>query len=227
MKKFAVLFTLLILAISLSAQTSRTWTGSTSTDWNTDSNWSPSGVPSSSDHIVLNNGSLTNMPLLDASYSINNITVSAGTLDLNGYTLTITGTTSLTGGNINNGTATFSNNTTTIAGTNCGAKVNITANTVTLNTSTFNKKVVIIKNGNSADYWASGTFNDTLDIHNSSTSGSLMVGSNYTLNLNENVWISNSSSGSITFGHNSNGGKTVLASGKKIQIGSGALLQAH
>ncbi len=219
MKKIAVLFTLLISVISLQAQTSRTWTGSTSTDWNTAANWSPSGVPSSSDHVVLNNGSLTNMPLLDANRSITNITVSTGTINLNGYTLTVTGTTSLTGGAVNNGTASFINATTAIAGTTFGAAVNISSGAVTVTNSIFNSPVSIVKSGTSTDSWAGGnTFNSTLDISLSNGSVDLvnyLTGNTY----NDNITVSNTGSGRIRFNTYTN--TSTLASGKTIAIGSG------
>ena len=68
-----------------------TWNGATSTDWNTASNWTPSGVPADGAAIAIPN--VTNKPILDANHSIGDINLSDGaTLALNGKTLTIVGT---------------------------------------------------------------------------------------------------------------------------------------
>lgn len=214
--KVLIVAILLLFTQSMIGQTSRTWTGATSTDWGTAGNWSPSGVPSSSDHVVLNTGS-GNQPVLIASQSITNISVTAGTLDLNGYTLTVTGTTTLTGGSINNGVITFNNTTTSIGGTSFGAKVIITASTITASSSTFGSKATIIKTGTSTDYWDGGnTFNDTLDLQLQST-GSITLYDTYDDDFNGHVLVSNTSTGSINFG---GWGTGTLASGKKITIGS-------
>jgi hypothetical protein len=43
----------------------RTWTGATSTDWNTATNWNPAGVPAAADDVQIN--SATNQPILPAN----------------------------------------------------------------------------------------------------------------------------------------------------------------
>src|ERR1700761_2301308 len=96
---------LIITAQALRAQTNYTWTGASSTSWNTAANWSPSGVPGSADNVTVVTGS--NTCKLGASVSINNLTVTSGTLDMNGGTLTVNGTTAqFTAGTVQNGTLT-------------------------------------------------------------------------------------------------------------------------
>src|ERR1039458_5109904 len=51
------------LMLALGSNTVRsadlTWTGSASTDWNNPANWTPQQVPTASDHVVINSGSVT------------------------------------------------------------------------------------------------------------------------------------------------------------------------
>ncbi len=88
MKKLYV-FTLLILCCYyLPAQT---WTGATSTDWNTASNWNPAGVPTSSGNVIIP-GSLSNYPVMNGKVIINGIDMQSGSsLDVNGSELALNG----------------------------------------------------------------------------------------------------------------------------------------
>ena len=43
------------------AQTSYTWNGSISTDWNTSGNWTPNGVPGTADNVTIVTGSNTGL----------------------------------------------------------------------------------------------------------------------------------------------------------------------
>jgi hypothetical protein len=53
-----------------------TWTGANSTDWSDGGNWSPAGVPTSSNNVLIPN--VTNKPVLGAgTYGVNNITINA------------------------------------------------------------------------------------------------------------------------------------------------------
>ncbi|MGV3696770.1 T9SS type A sorting domain-containing protein [Flavobacterium sp.] len=54
----------------------KTWTGTTSTDWNTGSNWNPSGVPTSAHDVTIPN--VTNDPRIDGTFSVKSITVNNG-----------------------------------------------------------------------------------------------------------------------------------------------------
>jgi hypothetical protein len=104
------------LAVTASLVNNGTWLGSTSTDWNTASNWC-GGVPTSSTNVVINSGA-SNYPNLStgADGVANSITINSGA------SLTIGGTETLTitdGGSFtNNGTFTAGSGTTlTFAGT--------------------------------------------------------------------------------------------------------------
>ena len=59
------------------------WTGITSTDWNDATNWTPSGVPTSSDCIVIPSGT-TNSPIISGNAFANNLTInSSASLQVN------------------------------------------------------------------------------------------------------------------------------------------------
>ncbi len=75
----------------------KTWTGATSTNWNTGSNWNPSGVPQTIDDVVIAN--VGNQPaLLDQARTMNSLTVNSGaTADLNNFNLTVSTYVTLTG----------------------------------------------------------------------------------------------------------------------------------
>lgn len=86
MKKidFAVLVLFITISMNLFAQ--KTWTGASSTAWNTASNWSPSGVPSASDNVII--ASAANQPQIMGTTGVCNAMVINS-----GATLTITATT--------------------------------------------------------------------------------------------------------------------------------------
>jgi hypothetical protein len=88
---------------------STTWTGSTSTSWNSSSNWS-CGVPLGGDNIDIPGG-LTNYPVLDGTRTIGNIIIGAGaTLNLNNSSLVVTGVFSGTGTLIGSATSSLTIN---------------------------------------------------------------------------------------------------------------------
>ncbi|WP_191906944.1 T9SS type A sorting domain-containing protein [Adhaeribacter soli] len=91
-----------------------TWTGNTSSDWNTDTNWSPIGLPTSVDDVTIGNASAANQPVIAAgnTVALTNLLISGGSLTLDGSaTLTASGSALLTGGNLTlNGTSGFTVN---------------------------------------------------------------------------------------------------------------------
>ncbi|MHC0439385.1 T9SS sorting signal type C domain-containing protein [Flavobacterium sp. 3-210] len=70
--------------LQVNTPASKTWTGATSTDWNIATNWSPSGVPTSSDCVIIPAG-VTKSPV-----------ISDTSIDSNAYTLTVDDKASLT-----------------------------------------------------------------------------------------------------------------------------------
>jgi hypothetical protein len=78
-----------------SSGTARTWNGTTSTDWATASNWTPSGVPGAGDPITIPAGT-PNAPTISAPSTIASLAIASGAQVTNNSTLTIGG--SLTSG---------------------------------------------------------------------------------------------------------------------------------
>jgi hypothetical protein len=103
------------------------WDGSISTDWNTANNWTPTGVPASTDNIDIN-GNAINPCVLGGNATINHLTLSDGAnFTLNSGTLTV-------GGNFTydpNATAVF----------NC-------ASTLSLTNTTFPQVIPALQYGN-------------------------------------------------------------------------------
>jgi Bacterial Ig domain/Protein of unknown function (DUF642)/Divergent InlB B-repeat domain len=70
------------------------WKGTISSDWFTPGNWSPAGVPSALDNVIITNNSTVNV---GANVNINNLTLTTGTLQGNGI-LTVTNNFTWSGG---------------------------------------------------------------------------------------------------------------------------------
>ena len=114
----------LIMSHNLLAQT-KTWTGTSSTNWATPANWSPSGVPATTDEVIINNVANDPQILSGTVAGVKRIVINLGAiLTVNsGGNLTISGfnTDPSEGLGLNNGS--FINNgtvaiTSTISGTN-------------------------------------------------------------------------------------------------------------
>jgi Secretion system C-terminal sorting domain len=179
MKRYVLLCGILIIAVQgLHAQISYTWTGAFSTAWNIPGNWSPSGVPGSADNATIVTGGHTCN--LVGSVSINNLTLTSGTFDLGGSTLTVNGTNAqFTAGTVQNGTLTITGATTTVFGNgpitmNC--IVNITSAAFTAKNTSFQKAVTLTKTGATNDASSGGNvFSAALTATNNG-SGYLMFG---------------------------------------------------
>ncbi|MBE0638424.1 MAG: T9SS type A sorting domain-containing protein [Bacteroidales bacterium] len=104
MKKFFILLIPTMLLSATIANAQKTWTGATSTAWNTAGNWSPSGVPTAAQNVTI--PVTANQPLISGTTTpvCNNLTVNAGA------TLTISGTTTANAQLNVAGTATFNGN---------------------------------------------------------------------------------------------------------------------
>ncbi len=96
----------------------RTWTGLAGSAWSTAGSWSPRGTPTTSDTIVINGGG-TQPQVTDADKTILRLvmTSAGGTLDLNGFRLTISGDAVASGGVVSDGTVVMSGSARTIQGT--------------------------------------------------------------------------------------------------------------
>jgi hypothetical protein len=149
---------ILSLHFSIYSQVSYTWTGSVSSDWSDENNWTPlGGPPAAIDHVVLNAGA--NDPILAGNTAVTNFTINANTFNLNGFTLSTTGTLALNGGTITNGT--FSTNTAnnaTLAAVNLDASASLTviADRIFLHGGTYSGPVICEQTGGTS---TSGTGN--------------------------------------------------------------------
>jgi hypothetical protein len=155
------------------AQTTFSWNGSASSSWNNATNWTPNGIPGSTDNITIVSGA--NSCVLNANASVTNIIMSSGTLDLGGFTLNATGNATFTSGTINNGILNVSSstgNTATLGNTNYGVSLalNITAGAISVNGGTYNGPAALNQTGTVQTTGTGGaTFNDNLTITNSGT----------------------------------------------------------
>src|SRR6476620_9958495 len=103
MKNFTILvkvapFCLLMtIACSQAFAATKTWNGSSSNNWNTAANWTPSGVPASGDDVTITFNASPQVITLSAdvtiqSLSLNNSTNNRiGTLSAGNFKLTVTG----------------------------------------------------------------------------------------------------------------------------------------
>jgi len=99
-----IVFLTCTLCYNLIYSATWTWTGGTSTNFDTKSNWSTSSAstrPQSGDDVIINY-TIFNQPQLVASRTIKNLTINGGTLDTRAYTLTVSTKTLINGGSITN-----------------------------------------------------------------------------------------------------------------------------
>ena len=100
MKRFAFNFlTFLTCAVvfemSSIAQTF-TWNGTSSSSWNTSTNWTPNGIPGAGNVVNINNNSVPNICVLDINRSVGTLNVNSGaSFNFGGNLLTVTGTSTL------------------------------------------------------------------------------------------------------------------------------------
>lgn len=204
--------------LNLLGQT-RTWVGTTSSDWNTASNWSPSGVPTSG--TVNINSSTAPFPcVLDADRTITALNISNNaSLNFNGFNLVVTGTSTINNAQLFNTNLTsgsfsgFSNNV-FHGSTQLIKTVNATNDLVGGNT--FNGSL-IVHNNSANQLRFSNTTGDT--IHGSATynkngTGAIQIARNGNSFFNGNVTINNQTTGTIEFGGGV--GTTDISSGHAL-----------
>ncbi|MBI1192436.1 MAG: T9SS type A sorting domain-containing protein [Bacteroidetes bacterium] len=140
-------FALSLLVFELQAQTF-SWNGATSMDWGTNTNWTPNGIPGPGSTVNVNSDAVPNICQLDANRGIAVLNVSAGTLDLNGFTLTTTTRSSFSGGLVSGG--------------------GISAPSITtMSNTTFQGAMSFTKTGGNNNFWAgNNTFNGPVTITN-------------------------------------------------------------
>ena len=215
-KKYTLigLFFLLTLC-SVKAQTTYTWIGETSTSWSESSNWSPTGVPDTVDHVIIQTGS-THDPLLDGSKKVANFTMNSGSVSMGAsYTITITGEARFLGGALTgNGFVKSNNNAYTLfQGTAFDPEVDMRSRTILLKGSTFYNDVRLNLTSNATGLEAGiggNTFEKDLYLTISGGGASLYFHQSADDIFKGDIYLSSSSSGSIVFGKSSGGGQGTL-----------------
>lgn len=167
MKNPYFLLVLILFPFILSAQTNKTWTGSTSTNWRTASNWSPSGVPASTDNITIPN--VTNDPIIDTTLSAGTLTLTSGaSLNIGTFTFTTSGLVSLNTATLSNGKL-VSNGGLSAINSTVDVLLTTSGNTVTLTGSTFKETSYISKTGSTSMFCGGNTFEKPLHLATSAT----------------------------------------------------------
>lgn len=233
---------LFCLLFNVAYSTSYTWNGATNHNWNTTTNWTPNGTPGSGDNVTLN--STGNSPTLQNNVTITNFTISSGTFDCNGDTITINGTSNFNGGTITNGLLYLRGTTTTFTAGTIDVPVDAVVTSLLFSGTTFNKKVIAESTSTTPGTGSGGsTFIDTLSVYRSSASSGNMTLANSSGNIynklvtlrnagtgilqttnggrskfNENIVLECSGTGGISLG-TATGGDT-LVSGKTFSVGS-------
>lgn len=191
--------------------------------------------------------------LLDPNISGLVVSGYTGIIDLNGNTITTSGTVTLATGTINDTPGTDSlvvnsTGTTTVSGTVFGAILHFASSRISVSGSTFNARATFIKNGNGNDIGEGGNvfnsnvsiihnagnnlifanvnsddFNGTLNINNAGTGGIYMSHTAVGNTYDGNILVSNADDG-VFFGNN--GGSSTLSATYTIsQNGSFAIGQ--
>jgi hypothetical protein len=187
-----VLFTIASIQTFFS-QVTYTWNGTTSNDWSVGSNWTPLGPPTNVDHAII--VAAPNVPTLVANTPITNITMTSGSLNLGGFTLTTTGNQTFTAGTVSNGTlSSISAGTSLFTNTTfaADATINLSSNAITINGGTFNgtTSLNVYGTGNTTGT-GNATFNGTTNLSNSGT-GFFRTNGNMTFNGSTNFTLSGS-----------------------------------
>ncbi|HEY5368871.1 MAG TPA: T9SS type A sorting domain-containing protein [Hanamia sp.] len=205
MKKILLFICVFICIRAAKAQISYTWNGSVSSAATVAANWSPNGIPGPTDNATIVTGS--NICALNINASIANLTVTSGTLDLGGNTLTISGSNAIfTSGTVQNGTLTVSGATTTTFGNgtvtmNC--IVNVTSAAVTFRNTTFQQTVNVVKTGASNDASSGNNIFNGSVIMTNAGSGYLMLGNGNPDQFHSTSTFNNTGSNIIYVAYNS------------------------
>lgn len=249
---------MLLFVAALAKAQNRYWISSSTSNWNNTANWSTSpggaggaSVPTTGNVAVFDgSGGRNGACNLDIAPTVGGISMSGytGTIDLNGFTLTSTGTHTFSTGIISNtgGTATLTLSTagsTTFSGTTFNIDITGTSGRIFFNGSTFNGSLALTKTNNSTDNGLGGNqFNAATALINSSTHALQLAAQNpdifqgeltLTINntgdislgraapgnqFNNNIVLNYNDLASIRFGQN--GGTSTLANGMTVAVAS-------
>ncbi len=153
------------LAAWPSGPVSSTWNpAAASTDWNNPANWLEGYAPVATTEVTIN--ACTTCPALPANTSVYGMTMQGGTLQLNGYTLSITGGNALFyRGTVSDGTASTGAVTasgpvacfgTSSGGSRIEVPVTVNSASITMHYTTFTKALTVTRTGNVQDLSTGG-----------------------------------------------------------------------
>ncbi|MGC2235985.1 MAG: Calx-beta domain-containing protein [Pyrinomonadaceae bacterium] len=189
----------------------RTWTGTTSTDWNTAGNWNPGGVPASGDLVVI--GTASNQPTLaTATPALGTVTINTGgTLTVGvGGTLATNTTMTVNSG----GTLTVSGGTTTITAASLVLNGTLNVSSGVLNVGTVSGNALTYGNGANITISGTGAVNVASQLAPTANTASNLI--NYTQSGGTVTLGINGVTGSNTFG--------IPASGSFFTMNGGAIV---
>ncbi|PZR29964.1 MAG: hypothetical protein DI535_00215 [Citrobacter freundii] len=207
MKKFLLFSIAFVCSLTGFSQTTYTWNGSASSNWSTASNWSPAGVPSATDNIVIVTGS--NPCRLNANASVNNMTLTSGTVDPAGFVLTVNGpNATYTAGTIQPGKLLIAGANSVSFGNgplvfNC--KTDITSASFIVRNTRFEDSVRLYKTGAANDgNYGNNIFNAPLEVTNAGT-GSLLFGTTMADQFNASSIFNVTGTGSLYVAYSASG----------------------
>jgi len=218
---------LMLVIVNCSAQTTYTWTGSTSTNWNTTSNWTPAGTPGSTDTVIIT--SHTNNPALANNTTIAWLSITGATLTLNSHTLTTSNKLELASSAITSGDIQATGKLIDIASTAISASITASCEDVFVSTSHLNSSVDLTKTGSSVNICSGGNVFAAPVTINENGSGRISLAYNVPDTFNSTLTANNNGTADLQFGgfsqHNQYSGDVycnVATTSSGIQISFGA-----
>ncbi|MET0462996.1 MAG: T9SS type A sorting domain-containing protein [Chitinophagaceae bacterium] len=207
MRKFLLFFLLPFCASAVSGQTTFTWNGSVSSDWSIPANWTPAGVPASSDNIIILN--TANSCTLSGDVTVNNMTLTSGTLNLSGFVITVNGTNfTCTAGTIQPGRLIVAGATNVSFGNGplvFDCKTSITSASMIVRNTRFGDSTFLNKTGSTGDgMHGNNVFNAPLNVI-CSGSGNLMLGTTMADQFNAPSVFTNTGVGNLFVAANAGG----------------------
>jgi hypothetical protein len=238
-------FLSIVVSIFLSTNTlaiNFLWNGSQNTQWTNSSNWTPNGVPATTDSVRI--VTTSKHPQLQSNVTIKRLTMTSGTLNLNGYTLYVTNESRYPGGTITNGTLNLRGTSVYFEGASLNCSIDAILGLIYFNGSVFNQTSSFEQTGTTSGWGTGGnTFNANVTIKNAGTAylrlgnnnpdvfngttnlkntGAypLQIGFGSAVTFNGNLIVENTGGG-IAFGTGTSSGAAILSSSKTITVGSG------
>ena len=177
MKVFSIICFVIFISMSSHAQTNYTWTGTHSNNWNDSLNWTPKGIPTTTDNISNNQATTTSAYIiLDQNRTVNSCNIQNAYLDLKGYTLTINDSSSFNTVKTTPGSLNFAGNL-NLNIFKTSANINAVCSSIIIINSQFDSTVYMQKTGNSAsDTWASNIFSQTVTLIQNSPNNTWYLG---------------------------------------------------